>query len=240
MPYVLSPLIDTEFPGLWGEGNPYECRVIYDINSSDPKLPPVNYCSHTLKPHSIPHVDLPAHIIPDGARLESFFEQDRQRCFYGPVTVLRLNGEGWKNVEGLAGIKLWRISAKEVLEGLEKLRGNARIPDRLFIVPDDVPLNEFGLHDPNYVMVPSVELANLLVSNRNFVAYGTSWKSSDFEPGSRERPVHKILLKQAVLFECLKLDHVPGGDYFLSGWPIALKSASESAVTAVLYRKDEI
>lgn len=240
MPYILSPMIDLDLPGLWGEGNAYERSTIYDIHAQDVKLPPVNYCAHTLKPHSLPHVDLASHIIPGGAHLEDYFNPLRQRCFFGLVTVLKLSASQWREVGGSPGTKLWRVSKEEVLQALEDLGGTTALPDRLFLTASDAPINKYGFHDPNYVLVLEPESANMLVSNPNFVAYGTSWKSSDFEPGSRERPVHKILLKQAVLYECLKLDHVPAGEYFLSAFPIALRGASESPVLPVLYSKAEL
>jgi len=237
MPYVLSGIIHSELPGLWGEGAPYTHSSIYEI--SNPAHPPVNYSAHTLKPHSIPHIDAPRHVMPDGATVEEFFSGDKLRSFYGPVVVLKLSGSRWEAVSGMQGTKVWRVTRQEIEQGLERL-GVKGIPEKLLITAEDTPLNEQGLHDPNYVLVLAQETARWLVSSSGFNAYGTSWKSSDFEPGSRERPVHKILLAQALLFECLKLDHVPEGRYFFSGFPLTLAGASESPLTAVLYTKDEL
>ncbi len=240
MPYILSNIVDTSVPGLWGEGEAYVRESIYDINSDDPQLPPVNYDSHLLKPHSIAHIDAPAHIIPGAPTCEHFYKSNRNKCFYGPVCVLRLAGSAWTQVEGMDGIRLWRVSVQELAESIERVTGGQSIPTKVFITADEVPCNRHGFHDPNYVLVLEEEAAKLLVANPNFNAYGTSWKSSDFQPGSRERPIHKILLSQAVLFECLKLDHVPEGRYFLNGFPLPLAGASESPVVPVLFEAHEL
>ncbi|MCB0346687.1 MAG: hypothetical protein KDD66_16345, partial [Bdellovibrionales bacterium] len=118
--------------------------------------------------------------------------------------------------------------------------GVDKIPEKLFLTAESAPLNELGMHDPNYILVLEPDAARYLTSFDKFNAYGTSWKSSDFEPGSRERPVHKILLKQALLFECLKLDHVPEGRYYLSAFALPLEGSSESPVTPVLYSAEEL
>jgi len=70
--------------------------------------------------------------------------------------------------------------------------------------------------------------------------YVASRKSSNFKPGSRERPIHKTLLKSANIFECLHLVEVPEGNYFFTGFPLPLEAASESPVCPVLFKKSEI
>ena len=238
MPYILSPIIHNELPGLWGEGTPYSSEVIYDINSNNPEIPPVNYDLHCIKPHSIPHIDFPKHIIPEGETAESYFKAGF-RGFYGRTIVLRLKSNSWSEENG-SELKVWRFSKAELAEALERVTGSDLPTERVFITPDDVPYTENNFHDPSYIFVPGLDAAEYLVSNPKFCAYGTSWKSSDYEPGSRERPVHKILLRQAVLFECLMLRDVPEGEYFLSGFPLPIANASESPLIPVLYNKEEL
>lgn len=95
-------------------------------------------------------------------------------------------------------------------------------------------------HDPQFALTLSAEAAEWLASNPKFSAYGTSWKSTDFQPVSRERPIHKIFLKSAIIYECLELTGVPDGEYFLSAFPLPLKGATESLVCPVLFTFDEI
>ena len=240
MPYVLSPCISVGLPGLWGEGAAYERSQIYDIHSQDPKAPPVNYCAHIIKPHSLPHVDFPSHILPDGASAEIFFENPRVQCFFGPAVVVRLTGKKWRESATIASHFVWEVSLEDLQQAVERVCGSGVVPEKLFITAEDAPCGAEGFHDSKFVLILSVEAALWLTSNASFNAYGTSWKSSDFQPGSRERPIHKILLKQAVLFEQLKLQHVPEGTYFLSAFPLALAGASESPCTPVLYEQREL
>jgi len=233
MPYVLSGIVSLEWPGLWGEGHPYERTSLIDITANDPKLPPVNYDLHQLKPHSIPHVDLPKHVLADGQTLESYFSGPGASSFFGPVTVLSLSNGEW---EKKGDNKVWRVTRERLELEVERL---GKRPNKLFVTPSEAPTAAAGYHDPTWVFVLTAEAAEYLVENPQFNAFGTSWKSSDFEPGSRERPVHKLLLQQAVLYECLKLHHVPAGEYFLSGFPLALAGASESPVTPVLFEREE-
>lgn len=236
MPHILSGPIHVDLPGLWGEGAPYSTTIIYDIASGD--FPPVHYQSHTLKPHSIPHIDAPGHIIENAETVEKLFQSERQKSFYGPVLVISLEGNNWKKIDDKNF--LWEVSKEELQSKVKKLSGKEYPSDKLIITPKDCPLTKDGFHDSSYVFVLSEAAAKWLVSNPNFNALGTSWKSSDFKPGSRERPIHKILLKQAVLFEQLKLAGVPEGEYFFSAFPLYLKDATESPVTPVLFSKDEL
>jgi len=102
------------------------------------------------------------------------------------------------------------------------------------------PKNNDGYHDPNYVLTLGQEAADWLISSKDFNFYGTSWKSSDYTPGSTERPIHKTLFKQAVIAECLDLEAVPSGDYFIVAYPLRIKDSSESPVTPVLFTYDEL
>jgi arylformamidase len=238
MPYVLSPIIKQNFVGMWAEGAPYQKQVIYDINSNDPKAPPVNYSSYTLKPHSLPHLETPAHTNVNGKTVEAFFEEQSD-AFWGATLVIKLPGANFVETSN-PGIKIWHISLDELQLGISRLGVSTDKVHRVLIGLVETPLNAFGNHDENYVLILSQEAANFLSACPNFKMYGTSWKSSDFKPGSKERPIHKKLFEKGLILECLRLDHVPEGVYFMNAFPIPLEGASESPVCPVLYTSKEI
>ncbi len=240
MPYVLSPPIHTKLPGLWGEGAPYVTESVYDIWSKDLSHPPVQYNAHTLKPHSITHIDFPGHTIPDGKTAENYFEGKAMRAFWGPTVVVRLEGEFWEEVQGDSQLRVWRVSKEQLQEACERVTGHGNVPSKVFMTTECATVTSDGFYDSRFILVLSTDAARWLVSSPDFNAFGTSWKSSDFEPGKRERPIHDILFSQAVLFEQLKLDMVPEGEYWLSGFPVYLAGATEAPVTPVLFTKDEL
>ena len=240
MPYVLSGSIHSQLPGLWGEGQPYQAQTIYDLKTNDPKSPPVNYAAHTIKPHSITHVDAASHIIPGASNIEAYFSPERLSCFYGKTLLVQLDGQRWQEVASNPDLKLWRVGIAELQAAVKRVSGSTQPPDKLIISAKAVALNQFGYHDPNYIFVLTSEAASWLCSNARFNAFGTSWKSSDFEPGSRERPVHKILLAQAILLEYLITWHVPEGEYFMAAFPLLIRGASESPLTPVLFNYAEL
>lgn len=240
MPYVLSPIIKEDFEGMWLEGNPYKKETIYDINSTDPKSPPVNYSAYTLKPHSLPHIEGAAHTMKDGKTVDSYFSDKSLKHFWGKTLVVKLKGNSFKNHPTAIGIKLWEVSLTELKTGILEASGGETIPDRIILSVEQLPETVLGLHDPNLVLILSQEAADYLISNNNFCLYGTSWKSSDFKPGSKERPIHNTLFRSAVIMECLDLKNVPIGQYFMNAFPIPLEGASESPVCPILYTKEEI
>lgn len=240
MPYILSPIIKEDFEGMWFEGNPYKKEAIYDINSTDPKSPPVNYSAYTLKPHSLPHIEGAAHTVKDGKTVDSYFSDKSLKHFWGKTLVVKLKGNGFKNHPTAIGNKLWEVSLTELKTGILEASGCETIPDRIILSVEQLPETVFGLHDPNFILILTQEAADYLTSNSNFRLYGTSWKSSDFMPGSKERPIHNTLFKSAVIMECLDLKDVPEGQYFMNAFPIPLEGASESPVCPVLYTKEEI
>lgn len=224
---------------MWFEGKPYKKEIIYDIHSDDPKSPPVNYFSYTLKPHSLTHLETAAHTQREGRRLDFYFDNKIYDHFWGKTTVIKLKGDKFKDHEEISGIKIWHISKEEILAALKEMNGSEKIPKRLLISLENLPLNEYGLHNPNYVLILSQDAATYLSQN-SLKLYGTSWKSSDFMPKSKERPIHNTLFETALIMECLDLDKVPAGNYFLNAFPIPLEGASESPVCPVLYSKEEI
>jgi arylformamidase len=239
MPYILSPIIKESFEGMWFEGSPYKKELIYDINSTDPKTPPVNYSAYTLKPHSLPHVETAAHTQKDGKTVDFYFKEKVFSHFFGKTTVIKLQGNNFKAYESIDGIKVWNISKDEIISSLKEITGKTEVPERLIITLEDIPLNAFGLHDPNFVLILSQDAANYLADG-GIKIYGTSWKSSDFMPGSKERPIHNTLFKSALIMECLDLKEVPAGNYFMNAFPIPLEGSSESPVCPILYTKEEI
>ena len=240
MPYLLSPLISQELPGLWGEGAPLEIENIYDIHSDDPKKPPVHYNSYHLKPHSLPHVDAPGHIIPEGKKIEDLLRSESTEIFYGRTLVVKLKGNRFQLIDEQAGLYVWKVNQEELFKEIYRLCPAEKIPRRILVTANEAPLHPSGFHDPNYVLVLEKGAAEALVEIDGFCLYGTSWKSADFEPGSRERPVHKVFFEKGAVMEMLKLDHVPEGEYFMSAFPVPIQGATESIVCPVLYTKEEL
>ncbi|MCT4641218.1 MAG: hypothetical protein N4A33_02905 [Bacteriovoracaceae bacterium] len=238
MPYVLSPVISESMPGMWFEGTAYSKENLYSMDN--PKHPPVNYDAHILKPHSLTHMEAPAHTQKDGITVDSYYSGNKLNHFYGEVTVLKFKGKKWQAVEGMEGIYHWEVSLEELKEELSNIQGNDNVPQKLILTVDDMPVISNGTHDPNYVLTMSQEVADYLVSGENFNMYGTSWKSTDFKPGAKDRPIHNTIFQKAVIFECLDLNNVPEGQYIFMGFPLPLAGASESPVCPVLFEKSEL
>ena len=233
MPFILSPKIKLDSPGMWGEGKAYTKNNVYSIGSQPP---PVHYDSHIINAHSLTHFEAPAHTAKDGKTIESFFDRP-EKFFYGRVAVIRLVGSNYRSISN--DTYHWEITKEEIVQGLVEI-GLTEVPDKLFITTESYFVNEEGFHDPKKVLTLSQNAANFLVECPGFTLYGTSWKSSDYKPGSMERPIHNTLFKQALILENLDLRTVPAGEYFLSALPLPLVGASESPVTPVLFTYDEL
>lgn len=231
MPYVLSPKIKQGSSAMWMEGPAYERKNIYSITSG--KLPPVNYDEHVLRPHSLTHFETPAHTIANGKRLDSFYQNPNS--FFGSTLVIKLPGNRYDSKGD--GIFHWIISREEIET---KIKAQKTSPNKILISTEFYPLNNDGYHDPNYVLTLSQEAADYLISLDGFLLYGTSWKSSDYNPGSSERPIHNTLFKKAGILENLDLKDVPEGIYFIVAFPLPLAEASESPVVPVLFTKEEL
>jgi len=216
---------------MWMEGPGYEKKAIYSISNG--KLPPVNYDEHILRPHSLTHYETPAHTIIDGKRLDYFY-QDLNN-FFGETLVIKLQ----ENKYEPKGNKIfhWVISKAELEAKISKVK---KTPRKILISTDHYPQNSDGYHDPNYVLTLSQEAADFLISIDKFHLYGTSWKSSDFNPGKPERPIHNTLFKKAGILENLDLKDVQEGIYFMTAFPLPLGEASESPVVPVLFTKEEL
>lgn len=233
MPYILSPIIKSGTQAMWLEGSGYEKRSIYKIEGD--KLPPVNYDEHILRPHSLTHFETPAHTLENGPRLESYF-QNHINYFFGKTFVIKLSGNKFKKIND--NIHHWEITASEIQNRLKYFNNESF--GKVLISVENYPENIDGYHDPNYVLTLSQEAADFLISLKDFHLYGTSWKSSDFNPGKKDRPIHNTLFSKGLVLENLKLNGVPEGVYFMSAFPLPLNHASESPVIPVLYSKEEI
>jgi kynurenine formamidase len=232
MPYILSPRITKKMSGMWQEGAAYEKRSIYSIEPG--KLPPVNYDEHILRPHSLTHLETPAHTQQDGKTLENYIGEPSY--FFGKVIVLKLKGNRYEDLGN--GIFHWTVTREELQERLKELgEGN---PQKVFITTELYHENEDGFHDPRFVLTLSQEAADFLVEFKGFHLFGTSWKSSDYNPGSLARPIHNTLFKKCLILENLALKSVPEGSYFLSAFPLLLDGASESPVVPVLYTAQDL
>lgn len=234
MPYILSPQISANSPGMWFEGAAYEKRSIYSIEPG--KMPPVNYDEHIIRSHSLTHVETPAHTMKGGRTLESYYTNNFEH-FYGLTAVLKLKGNNYESIG--SGNSHWVITTEEIKNSLRSINYNKKIA-KVLITTEFYPVNEQGFHDPRYVLTLSQEAADYLISDPNFNMYGTSWKSSDYNPGKPERPIHNTIFKQALILENLNLKEVPEGIYFMNAFPLPFRDASESPVVPVLFTKEEL
>jgi len=238
MPYVIAPAISKHMQGLWAEGSPYTSEVIYDICSPDLKSPPVNYSSHTIKPHSVCHFDAPKHIIDSGKTIDQLFTE-QQDIFYGKAVVVRLKGNNFLPHARAPSVLHWEVSKQELQEGIGAL---GKVD---FSSIQKILLTFHGAQDDFYskqntAFTISTKAAAWLTSLPKFNLFGTIWKSTDFQPGERDRPIHRAIFEKGGILECLNLSHVPQGEYFLSAFPLPIESASESPVCPVLYSRDEL
>lgn len=230
MPYVLSPPVTTERAGVWGEGPAYEVQNLYRIE--DPVPPPVHYDQHLLRPHSITHAEAPGHVVAGGATLDVGF--DDVSPFWGPALVVRLPARAVQSGSGE------RVVHEVVPEELAShLEGHDDIA-KILLTVEDARVDGDGHHAVDDVLVLSPAAAQLLVDRPRFDLFGTSWRSCDHRPGSDERPVHRILFERALVLEYLDLRDVPAGRYFLAAFPVRLAGATESPLTPVLFRADEL
>lgn len=237
MPYLIAPPISKDLPGLWAEGSPYHSDVIYDICSTDPKMPPVHYERHVIKPHSVCHFDAPGHIIPGGETIDALI-QENPKVFYGPAVVIRIPKPDFKSHFKLLQVLHHEIPLASLRSALKRIGVN-EIPDKLLIGFEGASPDFY--RDPTHALTLSLEAARWLTSSPSFNLLGTIWKSTDFQPGSRERPIHtEIFNHRAGILECLNLTSVPEGEHYLSAFPIPLVGATESPVLPVLFGRDEI
>ena len=229
--FNISQSISKAVPPLWGESSAFEKKNLYSIEGS--KLPPVNYDSYTLNAHSLTHIEAESHVVEGGKNLDYYF--DRPEYFCGPVVVINLPGNSYKELG--KGLYHWEVSSDELEASLERVLGENAFPGKILLTTENYPITSYGYHDPNYVLTLSQEAADYLVSLDNFNLYGTTWRSSDFKPGSPERPIHKTLFKKAVILECVDLSKVPEGIYHINAFPLRIEGASESPACPILFQK---
>ena len=242
MPFVLSRAITGNEPAMWGEGSPHAKTSIYSIENCCGG-PLVNYDAHLIKPHSLPHVDAPSHIIKNGMTIDQFFTADRLDTFYGRAVHIKVPVNVWTPCSVIPGNFVHRITLQELKVALERLSPDFIMvpPQRLLvdIVSGDISFSADG-YDQKYALVLTEEAARWLISKQNFRFYGVAYKSTDYNPAGPERPIHELLFSTGVVSECLTLHHVPEGEYFLVAMPLPLQGASESPVCPILFRPEEL
>ncbi len=232
MPYVLAAPVALVDRPLFGEGAPYTTDAIFTRPPT-----PVRYDAHTLKPHSLCHMDAPAHIVEGGATVDAFFTPARLATFYGPAYVVKIAAPAWE--PSANGGFVHRIARAALQSALARLGATAP-PDKVLVSCDPMPTDEHGMHDPNYALVLDVDAAEWLATNSAFALYGTSYKSTDHQPNSPERPIHRIVFRTGVAMELLALGPVPEGVYWFAGFPLPLVGASEAPVCPVLFTRAEL
>lgn len=227
MVYNIGNLVQLHSDNFWNEGIPYSKTNIY--TKTDAAMPPVNYDSHTLKPHSLTHVESARHTLNDGQTLDILINEHPE-YFYGDCILIKFDGK-YKQIDDNIFVK--EITLDEISNKIDELN-LPNIPPKVLISTHNYPIDRFGYHKPNYVLILSPDAAKFITEIEGFNAFGTSWKSSDYQPNSSERPIHNILLSKGVIYELLNLNHVPEGRYTFSGMPLYLQGASESPVTPIL------
>lgn len=222
MQYQLSPVIDEVFQPMWLEGSPFHQKNLYNFEQTGP---PVHYNSYEFKPHSLTHVESQAHTVPGGKTLDQY----DLSYFIGKSLVIKLKGDGYRLVDAEKQIYHWIISEDE----LKPYLGNTDASIFL-ITAENSPYLAYGVHDPSYVLTLSEAAAKLMLKCQNFKAYGTSWKSSDYNPGSRDRKIHNLIFQKGIIYENLLLDKVSEGEYHFSGLPVMVKGSSEMVVNPII------
>ena len=230
MVYLIGQTIKEGIPGLWGEETSYLKKNLFSIEAG--KLPPVNYDTHILNSHSLTHIEAESHVVKDGKNLDFYFRD--LNYFIGPALVIKLRGNKYIPIEKGRGWH-WEVSKEDLISEMKRVLGDKPFPGKLLLTSENYPITSYEYHDPNYVLTLSQEAADYLIQLPNFNLYGTTWKSSDYKPGSLERPIHKTLFKKAVILECIDLSKVPEGVYQLNAVPLKIEGASESPVAPVLY-----
>lgn len=218
--------------GLWNEGQPYFRRTIYKLEKD--KLPPVNYDEHVFKPHSLTHVESPLHTNESVDDL-SIYIRNHPEFFFGEAVVLRFDNDYEKVADSHLLYKKV-ITLKELTDKLQDVCTDS-IPPKILITTKNCPTNEEGYHRDDYILVLNEEAADYLANIPGFHLFGTSWKSTDYQPGKSVRPIHNIIFQKGIIFELLNLAHVPEGAYYFSGMPLFIEGAVESPVNPLLIDK---
>jgi arylformamidase len=236
MPYFLAPPIEKTNPALWAEGSPYKSEIIYDLCSDDLQAPPVHYESHTLKPHSVCHFDAPAHIVRGDLKIEDLY-REHSSFFYGPAVVAVFDQPKFIPHRTAPGVSHWEISLSDLKATLSQIDLKSPLT-KLILSYSGISADFYQQTDKAITL--SVEAATYLTDLPGFNLIITPWKSVDFQPQSRERPVHKIFFKSAGILECVNVEGIPSGEYFLAAAPIPLHGATESPVAPVLFTRGEL
>lgn len=228
MVYIIGNKVRNSANPMWSEGKPYVRESIYEIKDS--KLPPVNYDRHTFSPHSITHCESSKHINNSGNTIDVLFENNPD-IFFGDCLVLKFKNE-FSEINNYNCIKIITLG-----ELKDKLSAYEVIPRKILITVENYPENSDGYHSEEFIVVLNEEAAEYLVNVCDINLFGTTWKSTDYQPGKLERPIHEIIFRKAVIFELLTLNHVPEGIYFFSGIPLYVEFMIECPVTPILIKR---
>ena len=194
MIYIIGNKIKSDDSGFWGEGEPYSVENIYSIELD--KIPPVNYDVHTFKPHSLTHCESAKHTSNSGKTLDKILSLNPE-CFVGDCLVIKFKPFYIQISEKLF---IHKVTKKELSDRIASLCQLRAIPSKIIITTSNYPTTINGYHDPNYILVLDTEAANYLICLNNFNMFGTTWKSADYNPGHRERPIHDIIFQKAVIY----------------------------------------
>jgi len=228
MVYLIGNKIKISTKGFWNEGVAYQKNVIYQ--KSNNSMPPVNYDEHILKPHSLTHVESGKHTQNDGSTLDILIENNPE-YFVGECLVLKFEPD-YKNLSD--NLFIQKIKLNDLKSKLMNYYDEESQLKKLIISTENYPIDPNDYHQENHILILELETAEYLISLPNFNLYGTTWKSTDYQPNKIERPVHDTLFQKAVIFELLNINHVPEGIYQFYGMPLYLEGASESPVTPIL------
>ncbi|MBX3044285.1 MAG: hypothetical protein KIT33_11705 [Candidatus Kapabacteria bacterium] len=233
MIYNIGLKISSELPGLWKEGSPYSIKNIYSKKPG--KLPPVNYDEHSFKPHSLTHSESGKHTDNSGLTLDVLIEQYPE-YFFGQCLHIAFEKDYRVISENNFLCEITEVDIDSKIKSL----GINKIPGKILISNKNSPVNKFGYHLENYVFVLDESGAEYLCNIEKFHLFGTTWKSTDYNPGEYERPIHEKIFQKGIIFELLNLHNVPEGEYIFSGMPLWLENASESPCTPILISGDMV
>lgn len=244
------PAIATEQPGQPSEAMPAQWfeKTTFTLSPTyrrldDPNSAPINADTCILFAHSLSHVEGHSHTNTNGQRLADIL-RERRECFEGPVVVLRFNkieAETTPSTDPKRTAIVHRVSREELVAKLEELGVDQSKVEKVFITVDGIEYDQFNRQRRGYHLVLSEDAARFLISLPKFNAFGTSYKSTDYNPTGRDLPIHELIFSRGVSYENLFLRDVPSGVYLLEGGrPLEIEGTDAFVVAPVLRTADEV